>query len=157
MTRLYGRAARGERVVGAVPQNSGANVTRSAALPWPGVEAVMTIAGATDAEGCRASGEGVLGPTLVPGAIVVMDNLRAHQVTGIGERIAARGAQLLDLPPYSPDLSPSEPCGAKLKTLLRAAQARTREARDAAIQQVLAAVLPSDARGWFRHCGYTLR
>jgi transposase len=154
MTRIYGRAARGERVVGAVPQTYGANVTMIAALSLQGVEAVMTIDGATDAEVFRAYVEEVWCPTLVPGDIVVMDNLRAHKMTGIGERIAARGAQLIYLPPYSPDLSPIEPCWAKLKILLRAAQARTREALDAAIQQVLAAVMPSDARGWFRHCGY---
>jgi transposase len=157
MTRIYGRASRGERVVGAVPQNYGANVTMIAALSLQGIEAVMTIDGATDAEVFRAYVEQVLCPTLVPGDIVVMDNLRAHKVAGIRERITARGAQLTYLPPYSPDLSPIEPCWSKLKTLLRAAQARTREALDTAIQQALAAVVPSDARSWFRHCGYALR
>jgi transposase len=157
MTRRYGRAPRGERVVGAVPQNYGANVTMLAALSWQGVEAVMPIDGATDAEVFRAYVEHVLCPTLVPGDIVVMDNLRAHKVAGIREHIEAHGAQLIYLPPYSPDLSPIEPCWSKLKTLLRAAQARTREALDAAIEHVLAAVTPSDARGWFQHCGYALR
>jgi transposase len=157
MTRRYGRAPRGERVVGAVPQNYGANVTMLAALSWQGVEAVMTIDGATDAEVFRAYVEHVLCPTLVPGDIVVMDNLRAHKVAGIREHIEAHGAQLIYLPPYSPDLSPIEPCWSKLKTLLRAAQARTREALDAAIEHVLAAVTPADARGWFQHCGYALR
>jgi transposase len=157
MTRRYGRAPRGARVVGAVPQNYGAHVTMMAALSLQGVEAVMTIDGATDAEVFRAYGEHVLCPTLVPGDIVVMDNLRAHKVAGIREHIEAHGAQLIYLPPNSPDLSPIEPCWSKLKTLLRAAQARTREALDAAIAHVLAAVTPSDARGWFRHCGYALR
>jgi transposase len=157
MTRRYGRAPRGERVVGAVPQHYRANVTMLAALSLQGVEAVMTIDGATDAEVFRAYVEQVLGPTLRPGDIVIMDNLRAHKVTGIRERIDACGAQLIYLPPYSPDLSPIEPCWSKLKTLLRTAQARTRDALDAAIQQAVAAVTPSDARGWFRHCGYALR
>ena len=157
MTRRYGRAPRGERVVGAVPQHDGAHVTMLAALSRQGLEAVMTIDGATDAEVCRADVEHVLGPTLVPGDIVIMDNLRAHKVAGIRERIEAGGAQLIYLPPYSPDLSPIEPCWSKLKTLLRTAQARTRDALDAAIQQVLAAVTPSDVHGWFRHCGYALR
>jgi transposase len=156
MTRQYGRAPRGERVVGAVPHNCGANVTMIAALSLRGVEAVMTIEGATDAEVFRAYVEHVLCPTLVPGDIVVLDNLRAHKVAGIQERREAHGARLIYLPPYSPDLSPIEPCWSKLKTLLRAAQARTREALDAAIAHVLAAVTPSDARGWFRHCGYAL-
>jgi transposase len=128
-----------------------------AALSVHGGDAVMTMDGATDAEVFRASGEHVLGPPLVPGAIVMLDNLRAHQVAGSRERIEACGAQLVYLPPYSPDLSPIEPCWSKLKTLLRAAQARTRDAIDAAIEHVLAAVTLSVARGWFRHCGYALR
>ena len=157
MTRQYGRAPRGERVVGAVPQNYGANVTMLAALSLQGVGAVMTVDGATDAAVFHAYVEHVLCPTLVPGDVVIMDNLRAHKVAGIRERIEACGARLIYLPPYSPDLSPIEPCWSKLKALLRTAQARTREALDAAIQQVLAAVTASDARGWFRHCGYALR
>jgi transposase len=157
MTRQYGRAPRGARVVGAVPQNYGANVTVLAALSLRGVEAVMTIDGATDAEVFRAYVEYVLSPTSVSGDIVVMDNLRAHKVAGIREGIEAHGAQLIYLPPYSPELSPIEPCWSKLKTFLRAAQARTRQALDAVMELALAAVTPSDARGWFRHCGYTLR
>ena len=157
MTRQYGRAPRGERVVGAGPQNYGANVTMLAALSLQGVGAVMTVDGATDAAVFHAYVEHVLCPTLVPGDVVIMDNLRAHKVAGIRERIEACGARLIYLPPYSPDLSPIEPCWSKLKALLRTAQARTREALDAAIQQVLAAVTASDARGWFRHCGYALR
>jgi transposase len=157
MTRQYGRAPRGERVVGAVPQNYGANVTMLAALSLQGVGAVMTVDGATDAAVFHAYVEHVLCPTLVPGDVVIMDHLRAHKVAGIRERIEAGGARLIYLPPYSPDLSPIEPCWSKLKALLRTAQARTREALDAAIQQVLAAVTASDARGWFRHCGYALR
>jgi transposase len=157
MTRQYGRAPRGERVVGAVPQNYGANGTMIAALSWRGVAAVMTSEGATDAEVCRAYVEPVLCPTVVPGDIVVMDNLRAHKVAGLQEHMEAHGAQLIYWPPYSPDLSPIEPCWSQLNTLLRAARARTREALEAAIAHVLAAVTPSDARGWFRHCGYALR
>ena len=157
MTRAYGRGPRGERVVGAVPRNYGPNVTMIAALSLHGVEAVMTIDGATDADVFRAYVEQVLCPTLTAGDIVVMDNLRAHKVAGIRDRIEEQGARLMFLPPYSPDLSPIEPCWSKLKTLLRTVQARTREALDAAIQLVLAAVTPSDARGWFRHCGYALR
>jgi transposase len=144
-------------VVGAVPQHYGANVTMLAALSLQGVEAVMTVDGATDAAVFRAYVEEVLCPTLVPVDIVIMDDLRAHKVVGIHERIEACGAQLLYVPPYSPDLSPIAPCWSKLKTLLRTGQARPRDALDAAIQQILAAVTPSDARGWFRHGGYALR
>jgi len=99
MTRLYGRAPRGERVVGTVPQNYGANVTMLAALGSQGVEAVMTIEGATDAEVFRVYVEQVRCPMLRLGDIVIMDNLRVHKAAGIREAIAQAGAQLLYLLP----------------------------------------------------------
>jgi transposase len=157
MTRRYGRAPQGERVQGAVPQNYGANVTMLAALGSRGVEAVMTIDGATDAEVFQAYVAQVLRPTLRSGDIVIMDNLRAHKVAGIREAIEQGGARLLYLPPYSPDLSPIELCWSKLKTALRAAQARTREALEQTITQALATITVSDARNWFHHCGYALQ
>jgi transposase len=157
MTRLYGRAPRGERVVGTVPQNYGANVTMLAALGSQGVEAVMTIDGATDAEVFRVYVKQVLRPTLRPGDIVIMDNLRAHKAVGIREVIEQAGAQVLYLPPYSPDLSPIEPCWSKLKTALRTAKARTREALEHAIAQALATITVADAHSWFHHCGYALQ
>jgi transposase len=157
MTRRYGRAPKGERVIGAVPQNYGANVTILAALGSDGMEAVMTIDGATDAEVFRVYIERVLRPTLRTGDVVIMDNLRAHKVAGIREAVEQAGARLLYLPPYSPDLSPIEPGGAKLKTVLRTAKARTREALEQAITQALATITVSDARHWFHHCGYALQ
>jgi transposase len=157
MTRLYGRAPRGERVMGAVPQTYGPNVTRLASLGSHGVEAVMTIDGATDAEVFRIYVDQVLRPTLHPGDIVIMDNLRAHKVVGIREAIEQTGARGLYVPPYSPDLAPIERCWSKLKSILRTAKARTREALDEAIAQALATITASDARGWFQHCGYALQ
>jgi transposase len=156
MTRLYGRAPKGERVIGAVPQNYGANVTMLAALGSQGVEAVMTIDGATDAEVFRVYVEQVLRPTLRPGDIVIMDNLQAHKAAGIREAIEQTGARLQYLPPYSPDLSPIERCWSKLKTYLRKANARTREALETAIAEALAFITVADARGWFAHAGYPL-
>jgi transposase len=156
MTRRFGRAPRGERVIGAVPQNSGANLTTIAALGLHGIEAVMTSEGATDAEVFHAYAEQVLGPTLRPGDIVVLDNLSAHKTTAIREVIAGRGAQLLYLPPYSPDLAPIEQAWSKIKTCLRTAKARTREALELAIRQALTTITAADAHGWFRHCGYTV-
>ena len=156
MTRQYGRAPRGERVVGTVPQNYGTNVTMLAALGSRGVEAVMTIDGATDAEVFRAYVSQVLGPTLRPRDIVIMDNLRAHKAAGIREAIEPVGAQVVYLPPYSPDLSPIEPCRSKLKTALRTAKARTRQALDQAITQAWATITVSDAHSWFHHCGYAV-
>lgn len=156
MTRLYGRAPKGERVVGSVPQNYGPNVTVLAALGPQGLHAMMTVEGATDADVFRAYVKHVLGPTLVPGDIVVLDNLRAHKAVGVQQMLARRRVRLLYLPPYSPDLSPIEPCWSKVKTGLRTAEARTRELLDTALSQVLATVTPVDASNWFRHCGYVL-
>lgn len=156
MTRLYGRAPRGERALGRAPQNYGQNVTILGALSRTGLEAVMTIEGATDADVFRAYVSEVLCPTLRGGDIVIADNLSAHKATGVQEAIAARGARLLYLPPYSPDLNPIERCWSKIKTFLRAAEARTHEALDAAVTRALATVTESDARAWFAHSGYVL-
>jgi transposase len=157
MTRLYGRAPRGERVIGAVPQHDGPNVTMLAALGSQGVEAVMTIDGATDAEVFRIDVDQVLRPTRRPGDIVSMDHRRAHKAAGIREAMAQAGARVLYVPPYSPDLAPMERCWSKLKRLWRTAKARTREALDEAIAQALASITASDARGWFQHCGDALQ
>jgi transposase len=137
-----------------VPQNYGANLTMIAALD--GIEAVMTIEGATDAEVFHAYAEQVLGPTLRPGDIVVLDNLSAHKMIAIREVIEGRGARLLYLPPYSLDLAPIEQAWSKIKTFLRTAKARTREALELAIQQALTTITAADAHGWFTYCGYTV-
>lgn len=156
MTRLFGRAKRGERVADAVPKNYGDNITILGSLSCAGLEAVMTINGAVDTAVFRAYVDQVLVPTLAPGDIVVMDNLGSHKVAGIRDAIEAAGAILLYLPPYSPDWSPIEPCWSKLKTFLRAAKARTREALEEAIRTALDTITATDARGWFMHCGYAL-
>jgi transposase len=128
-----------------------------AALGSHGVEAVMTIDGATDAEVFRVYVEQVLRPTLRPGDLVIMDNLRAHKAAGIREAIEQTGARLQYLPPYSPDLAPIEPCWSKIKTALRAAKARSREALEHALAQALATITVADAHSWFAHCGYSLQ
>ena len=156
MTRLYGRAPTGERVIGTVPQNYGQNVTILGAVGVQGVQAVMTVEGATDAEVFRTYVKRVLGPTRAPGDIIVLDNLSAHKASGVQQALARRRMRLLFLPPYSPDLSPMELYVSKLKTALRAAKARTREALETAIRQALETVTAADARHWFKHCGYAL-
>jgi len=156
LTRLYGSAPRGERGLGSAPRNSGPTVTRLGARSGTGREAVMTIEGATDADVFRAYGHEVLGPTRREGDIVVVDNLSAHQAAGVHEASAATGARRLYLPPYAPDRNPSAQCWSTIKTFLRAAKARTREALDAAVAHALATVPESAARAWFVHCGYVL-
>ena len=156
MTRLYGRAPRGERALGSAPQHCGQNVTMLGALSCTGLEAVMTVEGAADADVFRAYVQEVLCPALREGAIVLADNLSAHKATGVQEALAATGARLLYLPPYSPDLNPLERCWSKVKTFLRAAKPRTREALDEADTRALATITEADARAWFAHGGYVL-
>lgn len=154
LTRLCGRAAPGTRVAEGVPQNRGENVTILAALSTAGVEAPMTVNGAMDGEVFLTYVRAVLAPTLSAGDIVVMDNLRAHRVAGVAEAITARGARVAYLPPYSPDFNPIEQCWSKVKTYLRKAKARTREALEAALKEALLQITEADARAWFAHCGY---
>jgi len=99
----------------------------------------------------------VLCPTLHSGDIVLWDNLSAHKVAGGEELLAARGARLIRLSPYSPDFSPIEPCWSKIKTYLRRAKARTVEALIAAITEALDMVTAAEMRGWFAHCGYSVQ
>jgi len=126
------------------------------AVGLQGVQAVMTVNGATDAEVFRAYVKQVLGPMLAPGDIVVLDNLSAHKAVGVQQALARRRVRWRFLPPYSPDLSPMELCVSTLKTALRAAKARTRETLETAIRKAMETITAIDARNWFKHCGYTL-
>jgi hypothetical protein len=99
----------------------------------------------------------VLGPTLAPGARVVLETLRAHNAVGVPHSIARRGARRRYVPPSSPDLAPIDPGWSKIKTGLRQAKARLREALDSAIPAILATGTEADAQGWFRHGGYALQ
>ena len=90
-----------------------------------------------------------------PNATVLIDNLAAHKPNAIAATLAEAGLKLLYLPRYSPDLSPIEPGWSKLKSALRAAEARTHEALEAALAPALDSISPADARGWFNLCGYS--
>ena len=157
MTRLWGRAARGQRIAEATPQGQWKVLTLLGAIGLRGVVAAMTIESATDGEVFLAYLEQILCPKLQPGDLVIMDNLSAHKVAGVRELIQATGAELLYLPPYSPDFNPIEKAWAKLKQLLRAAKARTTEVLDAAVAEALKAITADNAAAWFRHCGYGLQ
>ncbi len=111
--------------------------------------------GATDAELFEAYVvEGFLAPSLCAGQVVVLDGLGAHRTKRVRDLIEERGAELVFLPPYSPDLNPIEEAFSKIKQLVRKAGARTRDALDEAIGEALCAVTPEDAAGYFAHCGY---
>jgi transposase len=157
MTRLWGRAPKGERIAEATPGGHWKVLTTLGAMSLRGIDAVMTIESATDAEVFRAYVEHVLCPKLKPCDVVVLDNLSAHKVTGIRELIEARGAGLLYLPPYSPDLNPIEKAWSKFKQFLRAAKARTAEALDQAVTDALKTITADNAAAWFRHCGYGIQ
>lgn len=152
--RRYGRAPGGRRVGQAVPLHSGPNVTLIAALTTHGLGAAMTVGGAVNGDVFAAYLEQVLGPTLRPGDVVVLDNLPAHKVDGLAALVERRGARLVYLPPYSPDFNPIELAFSKLKTKLRQLQARTREALEKALRTATKWIRRQDARNWFGHCGY---
>jgi transposase len=154
LTPLYARAPKGERARGSVPRNRGKNITLIAALSLEGMGAAMILEGSANATAFELYVEQVLAPSLQAGQILVMDNLQAHKSALARAAIEARGCQVLFLPAYSPDFSPIEEAFSKLKTALRRAGARTREALEEAIAQALLTITAQDAQGWFQHCGY---
>jgi transposase len=139
-----------------VPRNRGRNTTLVSSLTLAGIGPSLTIEGGVDVEVFAVYAEQALAPALRAGDVVILDNLAAHLGARARAAIEARGAHLLLLPPYSPDLMPIELAFGTLKEALRRAGARTREALEEAIAQALRAITPADARAWFAHCGYPL-
>jgi transposase len=156
LTRLYGRAAPGVRVVEATPGYSGPHYSAVASLSLQGVAAPWVLEGSIDGPAFLAYVTQVLAPTLKKGDVVILDNLQAHKSDAIRAAIEARGARLVFLPPYSPDLNPIEKCWAKVKAYLRKVKARTYEALVEALAAALRSVSPQDAAAWFAHCGYAV-
>ena len=154
MTRRRARAPRGTRARGAVPRNRGAVTTLITGLSLAGMSPAMTVEGGTTAAVFAAYLEKVLIPALRPGQVVVVDNVGAHKPDRMRRLVEAAGCRLVFLPAYSPDLSPVEEAFSKIKTLVKAAAARTRAALNAAIAAALGAVTAADAAGWFTHAGY---
>jgi len=154
LTRLYGRAARGERVVGSVPQDTWQTTTLVSAIGTHGVAASLLLSGALDAAAFQTYVQQVLVPVLRPGDIVVLDNLKAHKRKAVARAIRKVGAGVWYLPPYSPDFNPIEKVWAKVKAWLRKAAARTTETLWEAFTQALQAVTAQDCQNSFAHCGY---
>jgi transposase len=140
--------------MGRVPRNTEKNTTLIAAMTTRGMGPALLLEGGTDTAAFAVYVEQVLAPALVPGQIVVMDNLSAHTSERIQHLLEARGCTVQYLPAYSPDLSPIEEAFSKLKTLLRRAEARTREALYEAIAAILDQITARDAQAYFAHCGY---
>ena len=154
MTRRYGRARRGDRLVASAPHGHWKTSTFLAALRHDQITAPCVIDGPINGATFRAYVEQFLAPTLTPGDIVVMDNLSSHKVEGVRKAIEARGASLIYLPPYSPDLNPIEQVFAKLKARLRSVAARTVDTLWDAIGSTLDAFSPSECAAYFKNAGY---
>lgn len=154
MTRPRGRAPRGVRLVAAVPHGHWKTSTFLAALRRDRIVAPLVVDGAINGRIFRAWVEQFLAPTLAVGDLVVADNLASHKVAGVQEAIEARGARLLFLPAYSPDLNPIEQVFAKLKQLVRSAEPRSREALWQTIGTTLGRFTTKECGNYFTNAGY---
>jgi transposase len=157
MTRLRGRALRGERLVDKTPHGHWLTTTLIAALGLEGIKCSTVVDGAVNADVFESFVEHVLVPELRPGDLVIMDNLSSHKRARTRELIEAAGAAVELLPPYSPDLNPIEMVFSKIKQKLRTLACRTQTALWESMQSVLDMVTPADASNCFRHSGYTLQ
>lgn len=154
MARRYGRSPRGARCVADVPYGHWKTTTFIAGLRHDSVTAPMVIDGAMNGEVFLAYVRQLLCPTLHAGDIVIADNLGSHKVAGVKEAIEARGATILYLPPYSPDLNPIEKLFAKLKALLRKAATRTVDALWHQIGVLLDTFSAQECSNYFASSGY---
>lgn len=156
MTRLYGRAAKHERVVDAVPDTRFHRTTILSSVRLDGTTIPLVFEGALNGDIFRAYVTQLLAPSLKPDDIVIMDNLSSHKVSGIVDAIEATGASVMFLPPYSPDLNPIELMWSKIKAILRKLKVRSKDFLDDAIALAFNTVSTSDISGWFKHDGYNL-
>jgi transposase len=157
MQRTHGRAPPGERVVAAVPHGHWKLVSTVAAMTSRGVLCSASFDGATDTELFVTFVREALLPLLVPGQVVVLDNLQPHRSPQVRRLVESAGATLLLLPPYSPDFNPIEMAISKVKAVLRKLARRTVDALYAGIGEALASVTPTDALHYINHCGYAAR
>jgi transposase len=154
MTRRRGWSSSGTPCHSHAPHGHWKMLTTIAALTVHGITASLSFDGACDTEAFTLFAEQVLAPTLRPGQVVVMDNLQPHKAPAALAAIRAAGAEVLFLPPYSPDLNPIELAISKAKRKLRDSAARGFESLFTAIGRALDSVAPSDAANFIRHCGY---
>jgi transposase len=154
MTPLYGWSTRGQRVIDYVPPGHWKTTTFLAALRHDGLSAPMVIDGAINGKYFLAYVEQILLPTLRKGEIVVLDNLSSHKVAGVKELIESAGAEVLYLPPYSPDFNPIENVFSKLKTMLRKLKSRTMEDLWNNLGKLCDIFSPIECYNYFKHAGY---
>jgi transposase len=154
MARYYGRCLKGKRLKASVPQGHWKTTTFIGALRHDRLTAPCVFDGPIDGRSFLAYVKEVLAPTLLPGDIVVMDNLSSHKVAGVKEAIEAKGATRLFLPPYSPDFSPIEQVFSKLKAWLRKVGKRTLADLWDAIGEALSLFSPAECLNYFLNSGY---
>ena len=152
---LYAYSPRGERAYCSVARNRGKNTTLLSSMTLCGMGPSMVVEGGTNGAVFEGYLREVLLPALVKeGDVVVMDNLSVHKSETVRELIEGAGAEVLYLPPYSPDFNPIEEAFSKIKNLVRKAGARVHEALVAAIGEAIGEVSEEDAKSFFEHCGY---
>ena len=156
MTRLYGWGEKSARVNDYVPDVRFERSSIIATLGLDGINAPMTYTGTLNSEVFRPYVEQFLAPTLEEGDVVILDNYSVHKVKGILDPIYAKGAEVLFLPTYSPDLNPIEMAWSKIKAILRKLKPRSNEDMQIAMKTALDAITKTDAESWFSHDGYFL-
>lgn len=154
MAPLRGWAPRGQRLAAAVPYGHWKTLTFIAALRHDRIDAPCVIDGPINGALFTAYVEQILVPTLKTGDIVILDNLGSHKGRAARQAIRSKGAHLLFLPPYSPDLNPIEQLFAKLKHLMRKAEERTHETTWRKVGKLLDLVSPNECANYLRNSGY---
>lgn len=154
MQRTHGRAAAGERVVTKMPHGHWKMISSIAAMTTRGIVASASFDGATDTESFLTFVREELMPMLVPGQVLVLDNLSAHRSPKIDELLESMGVRVIRLPPYSPDFNPIEMAISKIKTCLRSLACRSIGGLFNAIGEALSLIRPTDALNYIAHCGY---
>jgi transposase len=152
MTRTYARCREGARIQEGAPGGRWKMPAILGALSTRGVIAAMTIEEAAGADIFLAYLDRCLCPQLHAGDVTAMDNLSSHKVQGVQQKIEKCGAELLYLPPCSPDLNLIEKAWPKLKQLLRSDKARSKESLEEAIAEAIKLITPENAKTWLRLC-----
>jgi transposase len=156
LTPVYGRSPKGTRAYGEKPVSPGTRISTLGAMTMNAMCSAMCFEGTLNGQVFLFFLEHFLCPLLRSGHIVILDNATAHLVEGVRELIESKGARLLYLPPYSPDLNPIELAWSKVKHYLRQARARTVDALYQAISQALDTITADNAVGFFKHAGVSI-
>ena len=154
MARRHGRAPRGERLRAGVPHGHWKTTTFVAGLRRTGMVAPWVLDGPMNGDAFTTYVTRVLAPELARGDVVIMDNLSSHKAPAVRAAIEAAGAELMFLPPYSPDFNPIEMAFSKLKAHLRKAAERTIHGLSDAIGRIIDLYSPQECANYFAAAGY---